>query len=357
MDRCYEIFLPFWFAYGLVICAAGSCCYADAADVRFDVVPVVECRDVTSAEFAAVNPHERLCEARFQVSSLIPRGDEDELVQYLYRIESPHRGFVVADYLPQTTLATDVAKNLSVEKHRETRHDLGISISGHYNNLAQGSASAGNGRIVKSSVRYELLPPLELLASSGTISRGSGVYFKLRPSRRTSLEGAKEFVLVLRVPREWRGDYVRVDCEAVGRQTHLLPAIESEKVWGAASFLVALYAEGDVEAQQAAAALALAEQELRDAVDHAEKQIRKLAQPNVSIKLGRLPKFSEPKWSPGRVERFLEHPEQLDASYVQPFLPDGVRKALMVYENAKSQLHELRGEQAVLASSTVAGAE
>jgi hypothetical protein len=357
MDRCYEIFFPFWFAYVLVICAAGSCCYVDAADVRFDVVPVVGCRDVTSAEFAAVNPHERLCEARFQLSSLIPRGGEDELVQYLYRIESPHRGFVVVDYLPQTTLATDVVKHLSVEKHRETHHDLGISVSGQYNKLAQGAASASNGKSIKSHVRYELLPPLELLASSGTISRGSGVYFKLRPSRRNSLEGAKEFVLVLRVPREWRGDYVQVRCEAVGRQTHLLPTIESEKVWGAADFLVALYAEGDVEAQQIASSFAVAEQALRETVDLAEKDIRKLAYPNLSMKLGRLPKFVEPKWSPGRVERFLNYPEQFDASYTPPYLPRDVRQALTTYATAKQQLHALRGEQTVLASSTLAGAE
>jgi hypothetical protein len=341
----------------LAICAAGSCDHADAADVRFDVVPVVACRDVTSAEFAAVNPHERLWEARFQVSSLIPRGDEDELVQYLYRIDSPHHGFVVADYLPQTTLATDVAKNLSVEKLRETRHDLGISVSGHYNKLAQGSASAGTGKTIKSSVRYELLPPLELLASSGTISRGSGVYFKLRPSRRTSLEGAKEFVLVLRVPADWRGDFVRIHCEAVGRQTHLLPNIESESVWGTADFLVALYAEGDIEAQQAAASLALAEQELRETVEQAQRQIRKLAQPNLSIKLGRLPKFSEPKWSPGVVERFLKHPEQFDASYAEPFLPSDVRRALTHFVTAKAQRHAFRGEPTVPATSTIAGAE
>jgi hypothetical protein len=137
----------------------------------------------------------------------------------------------------------------------------------------------------------------------------------------------------------------------------LLPTIESEKVWGTANFPVALYAEGDIEAQQVAASFTLAEQELRETVDHAQKDIRKLAYPNLSMKLGRLPKFSEPKWSPGRVERFLDHPEQFDASYAQPYLPTDVRKALTTYATAKGQLHALRGEQTVLASSTFAGAE
>jgi hypothetical protein len=70
-----------------------------------------------------------------------------------------------------------------------------------------------------------------------------------------------------------------------------------------------------------------------------------------------LPKFSEPKWSPGVVERFLNHPEQFDASYAQPFLPSDVRRALTNFVAAKEQLHALRGEQTVPATSTIAGAE
>lgn len=352
MDRCHGIFLLVLAAGGLLADDLRIGRYASAAEVQFDVLPLVGCRDVTSTEFAAVNPHERLYEARFQISSLLPRGDAEELVRYLYRIESPHRGFVVVDYLPQTTLASDVVEHLSVERSREDTKSLGINVSGQYDHLAKGSATAGSGKTIKSSVRYDLLPPLELLASSGTVSRGSGVYFKLRPSRRTSLEGAKEFVLVLRVPRDWRGDYVRVTCEAVGRKRYVLPTVEGEAIWGGADVLVALYAEGELEAKQVASSMVTAEQELCETVRRAHPEIRRLASPNMHLKLGRLPKFSESKMARDDVDRFLARPEREDLRRVHQYMPVDVREVLNAYASAKHRLRKLNGRETVLARST-----
>jgi hypothetical protein len=349
MDRNHGTLLTLLVAGSLLAVAPALVPHAVAADVHFDVLPLVGCRDVTSTEFAAVNPHERLYEARFQVSSLLPRGNEEQLVQYLYRIESPHCGFAVVDYLPQTTLATDVVEHFSIEKQREDNRSLGITVSGQYNHLAQGTATAGGGKTIKSSVRYDLLPPLELLASSGTVSRGSGVYFKLRPSRRTSLEGAKEFVLMIRVPRDWRGDYVHVRCEAVGRKQSVLPSVESEAVCGHADLLVALYAEGDLTAQQAAASLIEAEQAMRQTVARARPEIRKLAYPHMSLKLGLLPKLTEPKLSAGDVDRFLAQPEQVDVKGVAKYLPSSVQDALTDYATAKRRLKRLNAKQTTLA--------
>lgn len=349
MDRCHEVFVLVLAAGGLLADDSRYGRHASAAEVQFDVLPLVGCRDVTPDEFAAVNPHERLFEARFQVSSLLPRGDDEELVQYLIRIESPHRGFVVDDYLPQTTLATDVVKHLSVERSRENSNSRGVNVSGHYDQWLKGSATAGTGKTIKSSVRYDLLPPLESIASSGTVSRGGGVYFKLRPSRRTSLEGAKEFVLVLRVPRDWRGDYVRVTCEAVGRKQTVLSTAASESVWGSADVLVALYAEGDREAQQQAASMVAAEQELRETVRRAQSEVRRLASPHMHLKLGRLPRFSEPKMSRDDVDRFLERPERDDLRRVHQLMPVDVREVLAAYASAKFRLRKLNGGETVLA--------
>jgi hypothetical protein len=264
---------------------------------------------------------------------------------------------VVVDYLPQTTLSTDVVEHLSVEKHRERNRSLGITVSGQYHHLAQGTATAGGGKTVKSSVRYELLPPLELLASSGTIGRGSGVYFKLRPSRRTSLEGAREFVLVLRVASAWRGDLVHVHCEAMGRESDLFGSVERERVWGIQDFLVALYAEGDLQAKQAAQAYVLAEQELRDAVAAGRRRIKKLAYPRVSLKMGRIPTFSDPKVSKTWIEGFLARPERTDAASVQRYLPPDVQAALADYTTARERMQVLSSRETTLARFGVAGAE
>jgi len=327
-------------------------CHAGSPRVQFDVAAMVGCRDVTPAEFAEVNPHERLFEARFQVSSLIRGGDEDGLAQYLYRIESPHGGFFVVDYLPKTTLATDVVGPVGIQNEREKTQSVGINVSGHYDNLVRGDASATRGTSIKSNVRYELLPPLELLASSGTIGREGGVYYKLRPSKRTSLEGAREFTIVLRVPHAWRGDFVRVRCEAAGRRTGILPTFENQGAWGMAEFLVALYAEGDGQAKRAAAQLVYSEQALRETVGRCRREIRRLAYPDISIKLGKTPKFVGPKLSAGWIERFLSNPERTEAGDVYQHLPQEVRDALTRCSDAKGTLRRLNGRETILAQMT-----
>ncbi|HPM83158.1 MAG TPA: hypothetical protein PLF81_20795, partial [Candidatus Anammoximicrobium sp.] len=89
-------------------------------EVSFDVMPTVGCRDVTTAEFAEANPDERLIEAHVEVSSLIRQGNEGDLLQYFYRFDSPRRTMRIVDYTPKTTLASDVAGNVTIEKKKET---------------------------------------------------------------------------------------------------------------------------------------------------------------------------------------------------------------------------------------------
>ena len=155
---------------------------AQPPQVQFDVPSMIGCRDVTPAGFAEANRDERLLEAQFQITSLIRRGAEDDLIQYLYRIESPERSMQIADYLPKTTLATSVVGNLGVETQLEQGSSIGITAAGHYDQMVNAEATATASSKTASSVRYELLPRLELLAAAGTTSRGTGVYFKLKPS-------------------------------------------------------------------------------------------------------------------------------------------------------------------------------
>ncbi|MCO6454853.1 MAG: hypothetical protein J5I93_06100, partial [Pirellulaceae bacterium] len=182
--------------------------------VRFDVAYTIGCRDVTPEEFAEQNPGERLVEARFQVSTFFEGRDADGLVEFLYVVDSPRKTLSVVDYEPKTTLESQYAGHIGHEKKQEKSLTLGLGLSGTAQQIVNADASAGAQNKSFNTVRYDLLPPLELLAASGTIQRGSGVYFKLKPSPRTTLEGAKEFVLRLRVPSTWRADYLHLTCRA-----------------------------------------------------------------------------------------------------------------------------------------------
>jgi hypothetical protein len=241
---------------GLVVCAR-----AEPPRVSFDMPLAVACRNVTSAEYAASNPAHKLIEARFEISSLLVAGNERDLVQYLIRIDSPQKSLTVVDYLPKTLYESRLAGPISVQNTDETSASLGINLSGKYE-LVTGGFNAGSGEKNASCVKYDLLPPLETIAASGTLDRSSAVFFKLKLSHRQLLEGSRQYALVLRAPADWRFDCLRVRCQADGIRRGVVAAFDEQVIRGRRDFVVALYQEGDEEAKQSAeeAARRLSEQ-------------------------------------------------------------------------------------------------
>ena len=67
---------------------------------------------------------------------------------------------------------------------------------------------------------------------------------------------------MLRVPAEWRADYVYLKCEAIGHRPGAHKSHEPVR-WGARSFVVPLYLEGDSQARAMANELVSAEESLR----------------------------------------------------------------------------------------------
>ncbi len=315
---------------------------AASPNVAFDVAPTVECRDVTTEEFAHANPNERLVEATFQVSSLI-RGNEDDLIQFFYRIENPWRSVQVVDYLPKTTLTTDLAGNVGIEKKKEDIKNLGLNLSGAYGHMA-GIAGTGNiGSKDNDCVHYELLPPMELLAASGTLDRGSGVYYKLKPSRRTTLEGGKEFVVVLRVPGAWRADRVHLHCFAQGYERGPVRSLDERTISGRGDFVVALYAAGDAEAKAAALTYASAEAQLRRVAVSSRRDIKKRNYPTVVHHFGALISVVDPKIPNGWLTKLLFAPGDGGLSEYVDRLPAEAKAAAVQYLNAKVELTRLNG--------------
>lgn len=330
---------------------AAAMARADVPRVQFDVSPLVGCRDVTPAEFKKVNPDEKLVEARFEISSLIGAGEESDLLEYLYHIVSCQRTIQVVDYLPKTTLATDVVGSIGIDNQKEKTQSLGLSLKGHFQDVVDGSVSGSAGKRNAERVQYERMPPLELLSASGTIHRGAGAYFKLKPSPRTSLEGAKEFVLVLRVPATWRGDYVRIECRAIGYRRGVVRHLDELTTCGQAYFSVALFAEGDVGAKAAAQQLVRGEQQFRDAVAAHQKQIQEGRYPTRVHKLGSLFSVVEPKIPDSWFTQMLNSPPDAQPARYTRYLPAPVRDTSQHYKEAKKRLHQLNGQSTVTANS------
>jgi hypothetical protein len=107
-----------------------------------------------------------------------------------------------------------------------------------------------------------LLPPLDVVVASGTIHQGHGVYFKLKPSTQTTLEGMKLFSAICAVPSGWRGGCLKLRCEALALDRGVIPAFDRQVEGGSAVFGLALYLEGDGEAERLANHIATCQQEL-----------------------------------------------------------------------------------------------
>jgi hypothetical protein len=142
-----------------------------------------------------------------------------------------------------------MAGPVTITDTKEKSATLGINIAGKYEFISALGATAGIGQKNTSCVKYDLLPPLEAVAASGTLNRGSAVFFKLKATPRSPLEGSREFGLVLKVPAAWRNDYVQVRCSAEGIQRGLVSTFDEEVSCGRREFVVALYQEGDEPAR------------------------------------------------------------------------------------------------------------
>lgn len=329
----------------LAVCGMWACPLPAAAvtpKVHFDMLRVVGCTDVTTEEFAAANPGERLLQAKLEISSLVVEGGEESLLQYLYRITSPERTLQVVDFRPRTTPASDYAGNVTVEKKSEATQALGLSLNGAWDHLVKANGTAETGAKDSSSVRYELVPPQGSVAASGTILRGFGVYFKLKRMRQSLLEGAKELVVVFRAPSRWRGDYLQVHCEATGRQKGVVRQLDEEVLCGQADFLVALYLAGDEEAKQIAERFVDAASELRRSAAEHRGQIHRQSYPTVLHEFGVLIGAVRPRISETWLSEVIYPSPHSRLEEITARLPNDVRLAAQQYVAARAELQRLR---------------
>jgi hypothetical protein len=314
---------------------------AEVPRVFFDMPYVVACRDVTPSEFAESNPSEKLVEARFQISSLLASGSEQDLVQFFYRIDSPQRTFAISDYLPKTLHESAIAGTVGIKNTDEQTMSLGINFSGHYECLTGASATSGVGQKNVSGVEYQKLPALETVVASGTILRGTGVYFKLKSNERNLLEGERSFAVVLRVPLAWRADYVHLRCEAEGVKRGVVRSLDETVRSGERDFLVGLYLEGDEQGRAVAEHFAASEARLRQTAQARSKQIQQRAYPTLVQKVGAALSLTGPQipenWLPNLLYGNIRH------AAISERLPADVSTSVADFSSTRERLRQMSG--------------
>jgi hypothetical protein len=235
----------------------------------FDVPFCVSCRRVPCADSARKDPGKDLVEVVLPVSVRVRAGTEKDLKECLYTLVNAADPPVlsVRDWLPRTELKTEFAKPIQVNKERLAK--VGITVSAHYAVTASGDALGQ----IKSAVAYEMLPPQEIVLASGTLHHAHGLFFKLKPSTQTALEGMKSFSAIFAAPHGWRGGCLRLECQAVGLNRGLLRPLDREVDCGRAVFWVALYVSGDAQAAALADRVGTCQQKLLDCLQTGRRSV------------------------------------------------------------------------------------
>jgi len=298
--------------------------------VRFDAEPLVPCLDITDDEFAAFHPDERVVEARVRLSTLVRFGVKQDDLRLFIAVHSASPSTRVHDFLPKTTVDSAYATNLSIETNQEYLKSLGLTASGALD-LVKISGNGGLSKKDIQKVRYELLPPKETLTASGTLERGTGVYFKLRGSGQISLEGSQEYIVALRVPKEWRGGLVAVQAKAYGKKG---------KPAGRSQFLLALYQAGDGEAKDAAERLVGLELALRQLAEKSSNDIKHNAFPSWAHRLGKTFSVVDAKIDADWLEQVVFSGNSTAVRGYQR-LPRPVREATQAFARARRELLSL----------------
>jgi hypothetical protein len=221
MARLLVVVLAGWVALPTTLFAADEKTPAPA--VRFDVGRSFGWRDVTPADFGKVHPNSKVIEVPLRISAGFLT-DEKSIEAIIYEIRIP-QPLQIQDYLPNTELkpaiekmvvrqTVDAKKALTITSDKNAK--IGYTIPGIFEaGAAASSTQASNeSNQVISGVEMDVLPPMQAIVAAFTLDRRQTLCFKLRPFSRTTLEGEKEFALLLVAPKDWSGGLIKIDCKA-----------------------------------------------------------------------------------------------------------------------------------------------
>jgi hypothetical protein len=225
--------------------------------LSFDFGRTLECRDVTPPEYSEQYPDNRIVECTLRLSVYLASGNIDEVDAIRVEVSDSDRRLRVFDFSPSTRLESALADDITWTKTTESSHSIGASLGGELPACIGGvvahvtptiNAGKGGKEVIKETQKR--VAPRTAVIASGTIDHEHGVFFTLRPSPTSSLEGVHELSVQFVVPAAWRGDAIRVSCQATGQQKMLW--LKQHKVWAEKSTAVALYQAGDAVARRAA---------------------------------------------------------------------------------------------------------
>lgn len=214
--------------------------------VQFDIPKRLVAHNVLST---AEPPSFRLIEVSVPVSTRVVSGDVRGVKEIVVEIDAGPMGVVVHDFAPQTTLGSELASDIQVVTTNEKAKTFDASLGGQSpipigDIVAQVTPSLSMGTKDKKAETQTVsrLSPKQPIVVSGTINDGRGVFYQLRPSTQTTLEGQHTLSVVLRVPDDWVVGRLDVRCWAKGDRQVLW--FDQPQVWGSTQRAVSVAMAG-----------------------------------------------------------------------------------------------------------------
>ncbi len=308
--------------------------------VAFDVNPVAPARETRTIGLLNQLPNSRMVDVQLDVSALFTPGDVAVITEYTVRIVSRHEDVQVADYFPRTELQSDVFGPMQISQEGDRVREAAIRGAGGYPGVGSAQGYAYYHDNSHETVHYARKPSMELVNAAGTLERRRGVYFKVRQSSQTTLEGARPFRIVFEVPNSWRADLLDVTIEAAGLENS---HSKRPRVLSTQQFVVALYQESDDNAANAATRYVRQQENLKNFAKTFAKTIEQRSYPTPIHRLGAKLDMYEPSIPQQWLETLVY---QQGVSYnltKLSHLPVDVRVAIMNYLDQKHLMESMSG--------------
>ena len=308
--------------------------------VAFDVNPLAPARETRTSGLLNQLPNSRMVDVQLDVSALFTPGDVAVVTEYTVRIVSRHEDVQVADYSPRTELQSDVFGPMQISQEGDRVREAAIRGAGGYPGVGSAQGYAYYHDNSHETVHYAKKPSMELVNAAGTLERRRGVYFKVRQSSQTTLEGARPFRIVFEVPNSWRADLLDVTIEAAGLENS---HSKRPRVLSTQQFVVALYQESDDNAANAATRYVRQQENLKNFAKTFAKTIEQRSYPTPIHRLGAKLDMYEPSIPQQWLETLVY---QQGVSYnltKLSHLPVDVRVAIMNYLDQKHLMESMSG--------------
>ena len=193
--------------------------------------PVLAVQDKTPEDFGSLNPSKRIIECSIRLSATANL-DEAVIDRLEYEFQVPE-DCIIVDYLPKTTIGSEVAA-INLESNNATNQMRIRAIEGGASvgfafpiAKIEGSVAKRNSdsleNSIASGVRMDVLPPKLLVTAASTFKDGKALRIKLQQRSQITLQGDKDYVLLMETPANFECGFIEVSCSAHFRDSKVAP--------------------------------------------------------------------------------------------------------------------------------------